>query len=102
MVSQAKVRHVVLLTWKPTATAAQKRAAEEAFHDLPRHVTQISALSCGSALEFAEGGADFAAVLDFASADDWRAYQEHPAHRALVAERLAPILAGRSVIQFDA
>ncbi|GAB2863470.1 Dabb family protein [Actinocorallia aurea] len=90
-----------MLAWKATATAAQKQAAEAAFHELPRHVTQIRAFSCGADLGLTDGAHDFAAVLDFDGADDWRTYQDHPAHRALISEHLAPILASRSVIQFD-
>ncbi|WP_410050082.1 Dabb family protein [Actinomadura sp. CNU-125] len=68
---------------------------------MPRAVEEIRALSCGGDLGLTGGAHDFAAVLDFADADAWRAYQEHPAHRALVADLLKPILAERATVQFD-
>ncbi|MEO3787516.1 Dabb family protein [Actinocorallia sp. B10E7] len=95
------VRHIVLLRWTETATAEQKRHAETAFHKLAEQIPQIGHISCGSDLGLTDGAHDFAAVLDFADAEDWRAYQGHEAHKALIADHLAPILAERSVIQFD-
>jgi len=95
------VRHIVLLRWTETATEQQKQDAERAFHSLPEKVSQIQKLVCGADLALTPGAHDFAAVLDFASAEDWRAYQAHDAHKAMIAEYLAPILAERSVIQFD-
>lgn len=96
------VRHIVLLRWIETATEEQKQDAEKAFHSLAENVPQIQKLVSGADLALTQGAHDFAAVLDFRSVEDWRAYQAHEAHKAMIAEYLAPILAERSVIQFDA
>lgn len=94
------MRHIVLLQWTETATDQQKQEAETAFHTLASEIPQILDISCGSDLGLTEGAHDFAAVLTFADVEGWRAYQAHEAHKALVADHLKPILAGRSVIQF--
>ncbi|RSN72083.1 MULTISPECIES: Dabb family protein [Actinomadura] len=95
------LRHIILLRWSPEATEAQRAAAADAFRALPAAIGQIRALSCGPDLALGENGHDFAAVLDFDDADGWHAYQRHPAHRALVADLVAPILAERAAIQID-
>ncbi|MFV2179080.1 Dabb family protein [Actinomadura sp. LOL_016] len=95
------LRHIILLRWSPEATDAQLEAAAAGFRALPGAIGEIRALACGPDLALAEGGHDFAAVLDFDDADGWRAYQRHAAHRALVADLLAPVLAERAAIQID-
>lgn len=95
------MRHIVLLQWTETATDEQKQEAETAFHNLAAKIPQILDISCGNNLGLTEGAHDFAAVLTFADVEGWRAYQSHEAHKALVSDHLKPILAARSVIQFD-
>ena len=48
-----------------------------------------------------EGNFDFVVVADFASADDYVVYRDHPLHRALISERIAAPLAERAAVQFD-
>ncbi|GAA2253374.1 Dabb family protein [Actinomadura luteofluorescens] len=96
------MRHIVVLRWSDEATASQKRAAEAGFAVLPESIPQIRALRCGPDLGLGPGNHDFAAELDFDTVEDWRAYQESPAHKDFVTRTLKPILAGRAAIQFDA
>ncbi|GAA0936485.1 Dabb family protein [Actinocorallia libanotica] len=95
------MRHIVLLQWTETATDQQKREAETAFHNLPARIPEILDFFGGSDRGLTGGAHDFAAVFTFADVEGWRAYQDHEAHKALVADHLKPILAGRAVIQFD-
>ncbi|QFG26202.1 Dabb family protein [Actinomadura sp. WMMB 499] len=95
------LRHIILLRWSPDATDARREAAAAAFRALPGAIGEIRALACGPDLALGDNEHDFAAVLDFDDADGWHAYQRHPAHRALVADVLAPILARRAAIQID-
>jgi hypothetical protein len=39
-------------------------------------------------------------VADFASIDAYLAYRDHPAHQAVLADRIRPILAARAAVQF--
>lgn len=93
------IRHVLLLRWKPEATTAQREAALQGFHRLGDHVPRIRALTARMDAGLAEGNADLLVTMDFDDADAWRAYQEHPEHRALIEKVLRPILAGRTAIQ---
>ena len=45
------------------------------------------------------GNADYGLVALFADETGWRAYQEHPAHKAAVANLVQPIAAQRTAIQ---
>ncbi|SEF59782.1 Stress responsive A/B Barrel Domain [Thermomonospora echinospora] len=95
------LRHIIMLRWTPEATEDQKKAAEAGFRALPGAIAQIRGLACGPDLGLSTGAHDFAAVLDFDGADDWRVYQGHPAHRALVDGLIRPILDERASVQFD-
>ena len=44
---------------------------------------------------------DFVVVADFANADDYTTYRDHPSHRAFIAEEIAPRLAERASVQYD-
>jgi hypothetical protein len=47
------------------------------------------------------GNFDFAVVADFENAESYRAYRDHPAHRAVIAECIAPIRADRASVQYE-
>lgn len=93
------IRHVLLLHWTPEATAAQREAALQGFQRLSGDVPQIQALTVRADAGLAEGNADLLVTMDFVDADAWRAYQDHPAHRALIEKVLRPILARRTATQ---
>ncbi|MBB6119536.1 Dabb family protein [Nocardiopsis algeriensis] len=93
------IRHVLLLQWTTEATTAQREAALDGFERLPSQVPHIQNLVLEEDEGLAEGNADLLVTMDFADAEAWRAYQEHPAHRALIESALRPILARRSALQ---
>lgn len=93
------IRHVLLLRWTAEATPAQRDTAIRGFHDLPGQIPQIRDLTVLADAGLAEGNADTMVTMDFASADAWREYQQHPAHRAFVESALRPILAERTALQ---
>lgn len=93
------IRHVLLLHWKPEATTGQRKAALDGFHQIGESIPQIRALTVRTDAGLAEGNADLLVTMDFDDADAWRAYQDHPEHRALIEKVLRPILAQRTAIQ---
>lgn len=46
-----------------------------------------------------EGNASLLFILEFDSREAWEAYGDHPAHKALIAERIAPALAAKAFLQ---
>jgi hypothetical protein len=96
----AAFRHVVLFRWKPGTGERELEALERALAALPRAIPEIRAYRFGRDAGQASGNFDFAIVADFADEDAWRRYLAHPAHTALVAERVRPIAAERAATQF--
>jgi len=95
----AGFRHVVLFRWKPGTSDSQLAALEQGLRALPAAVPEIRAYRFGRDERLVAGNWDFAIVADFADREAWRRYAEHPAHLALIAERVRPISAERAALQ---
>lgn len=94
-------RHVVLMTWTEEATDEQVESVAEGLRALPRQVPSVRAFSFGRDAGVSPGNADLAVVADFDDEQGYRDYTAHPAHVRLVNERIKPILADRTAVQFD-
>lgn len=84
----AKVlRHVVLLKFKPEATATQIREIEEAFAALPKKIDTITAFEWGTdvAPENRSEGFTHCFLVTFANEAGRDVYLPHPAHQEFVA-----------------
>lgn len=95
------IRHVVLFRFTPGTTPADINAIVEGLSGLPRAIPEIVDYRLGRDLAVNDGNADFAVVADFADADDYLAYRDHPLHRGLLAERIAPHVEARMAVQFE-
>lgn len=95
------IRHVVVFTWLPGASDAQKQAVTERLAELPSSIPTVRRYSFGADAGINDGNDDFAIVADFDSVDDYVAYRDHPAHQALITECIAPIRASRTAVQFE-
>ncbi|MFD0978616.1 Dabb family protein [Tropicimonas aquimaris] len=79
------LRHIVLVTFKPEATAEERaalRAAVEGFRD---NVPEVRALECGENVGKGPNHHDFAVVADFDDMAAFRRYIDSDLHRAYVA-----------------
>ncbi len=95
------IRHVVGLTWTADATEAHVAAIRAALAELPGQIPEIRVYTFGSDLGLVDGNADFAIVADFDDVDAWRRYERHPAHQAVLTDRIRPILAARAAMQLE-
>ena len=95
------LRHVVCLTWTEDATPEAVAAVEAALAELPARIPELRAYRFGGDAGLASGNADFAVVADFDDEDGWRRYQKHPAHQAVLVDRIRPILASRAAVQLQ-
>ena len=95
------LRHVVCLTWTEDATPEAVAAVEAALAELPARIPELRAYRFGGDAGLVSGNADFAVVADFDDADGWRRYMEHPAHQAVLVDRIRPILASRVAVQLQ-
>ena len=97
------LRHLVLLRFKPTASAADIGSIEAAFCALRTLVPGVSGLEWGTdaSPEGLAKGFTHAFMLSFADAAHRDAYLPHPAHQAFVAQ-LKPVLDDVLVLDYEA
>jgi hypothetical protein len=93
-------RHVVLLRLVPEATAEQRQAVLDGLATLPGQIPELRSYVFGPDAGISEGNFDLAVVAEVDDADAYRAYATHPAHLAVIAELIRPILAERVAVQF--
>ena len=95
------IRHAVMFRFKPGTTPADISAIVEGLGGLPRAIPEIAAYQFGRDIGVNDGNFDFAVVADFATTDHYLVYRDHPLHRALITERIAPHVEARAAVQFD-
>ena len=93
--------HLGMLTLDNTATNEQRSSIAEGLAGLVGVVDGLVSARVGLDLNLTEGSASLVFLMEFNSEDAWRAYSSHPAHKALVTERIAPILTSRASLQVD-
>ncbi|MEW9528631.1 Dabb family protein [Microbispora sp. NPDC049125] len=94
-------RHVVLMSWTEDATEEQKAQVAERLSTLPDAIPEVRSYQIGADAGINEGNFSFAVVAGFDSREDYVVYRDHPVHRAVVTESIAPILAARAAVQYD-
>jgi hypothetical protein len=97
------LRHVVLLRFRPEATAEQRAAVEAAFAALPSEIAEVRSLEWGTdcSPEGLSRGFTHCFSLGFASTLDRDTYLVHPRHRAFSA-LAEPHLADVLVLDYHA
>jgi hypothetical protein len=95
------IRHVVMFRWKPETTPEDVAAIEEGLSKMPSEVPEIQRYTYGADVGINEGNFDFVVVADFATADDYVVYRDHPTHRAFIEQHTRPNMAERASVQFE-
>ena len=95
------IRHVVLFTWTTEVTTEQMERSLTRADALAPLMAGLRAYHAGPDAGLIPGNFDFAVVADFDDAESYLAYRDNPAHRAVIAERIRPIMAGRSALQYE-
>ena len=93
-------RHVVMFQWKPEATSAAQAAAADALTELGQQIDVVRNYQFGPDAGLAGANWDFVLVADFDDEAGYLTYRDHPAHQALIADMLAPIVAQRAGVQY--
>jgi hypothetical protein len=94
-------RHVVLIEFVDDTTDEQKAAFRAALEALPAQIPEVLDCRVGPDAGLTDTNHDFAIVADFADADAYAAYRDHPAHDEFKATYLAPLAAGRVAVQYE-
>jgi hypothetical protein len=93
------VRHVVIFVFRPGTTDEQIAAVTEGLEALPAQIPEIRDYRVGPDLGLNEGNYQYAVVADFGTVDEYLVYRDHPAHVAVITERIRPILESRAAVQ---
>ncbi len=93
------LRHIVLLQWQESVGESERTQMLDGLRELIEILPGVAASVVATNLELSPGSHDAALVVDFEDEAAWRSYQDNPAHKAFVAEHLAPNLSNRSAIQ---
>jgi len=85
--STKMLRHVVVLSFKPTTTPEQIEEIERAFAALPSQIEAIRDFEWGTnvSIENSSAGYTHCFFVTFGSEEDRAVYLPHPAHEAFVA-----------------
>ena len=94
-------RHIVMFEWAEGTTTGQQEEVAAKLAELPAVIPEIGTLSLGTDAGVNQGNFDFVVVGDFAGRDEYVAYRDHPAHRAVVEDYIKPILGRRAAIQYE-
>src|SRR4051794_13103406 len=92
-------RHISLIRWQPSSDQAARDAVLDALRGLPAQIDTIRSYVLGTDARINEGNFDLAIVADFDDEAGYLAYRDHPVHKQLLAERVAPIMQDRAAVQ---
>lgn len=95
------IRHVVLFSWKPEATAEQVEQIATELRKMAAGIPVIKAYAFGTDAGINQGNFDFAVTADFDDEAGYLTYRDHPDHRAIVSTYITPIAAQRAAAQFE-
>jgi hypothetical protein len=95
------VEHVVLFKLKPEATSAQREAMLAGLGSLRGAVPGIVDLSCGQNFSERNQGYEIGLVVRFTDRAALDVYLPHPAHRAVVEEKVRPIMDAVIVVDYE-
>ena len=93
-------RHVVMFQWVEGVDRADIDAAAAALDALVADVPEVVSYVHGPDLGVSEGNFDYVIVGDFASAEDYVVYRDHPEHQRIIAEMIKPHVATRAAVQY--
>lgn len=96
------IRHVVVFRWTPEITPEQVALIRSELARLPSVVPSVRSFQLGPDAGITKGNADFAVAAEFDDAAGFAAYRDHPAHVAIIREHIAPFIAERLAVQFEA
>lgn len=95
------IEHIVLFKLKEEATTQQREAMLAGLKSLRQSVPGIVELSCGENFSERNQGYEIGLVVRFTDRAALDTYLPHPAHRAVVEEKIRPIMEGVIVVDYE-
>ncbi len=94
-------RHVVMFKWADGVDGGHVAAAADGFNKLADVIPEIQSYRHGADLGLSEQNYDYVVVGDFASADDYIVYRDHPVHQQFIADMIMGNISERAAIQYE-
>jgi hypothetical protein len=94
------VDHLVIFAVKDDASEEDVQDLLASLRDLRGSISNVMDLSVGEDFSGRAKGYTHGLFVRFRTADDLRAYLDHPEHRAVV-EKLDAVTSGRLVVDYD-
>ena len=97
------VTHVVTFTWNDDTTPEivdDIHTRLQAWIDRGEGLEGLESWQAGRDLGLATGNAAYGVSATFADQEAYERYRDHPEHRAIISEHIAPRIAVRSGLQF--
>jgi hypothetical protein len=98
-VTDGPLQHTVLLALAPDVSDEHVAAIVAGLAALPGLVETLDAIEVERDLGVDPRSAQLLIRARFPSVAAWQAYQDHPAHRAVIDDLIAPVLVARSAVQ---
>jgi hypothetical protein len=93
-------RHVAMFKWAEGVEDAHVQRISTGLDGLPGAIPEIQAYHHGPDAGLSDTNYDYVVVGDFADADGYRAYRDHPVHRRLIDELITGNVAARAAVQY--
>ncbi|WP_040801428.1 Dabb family protein [Nocardia higoensis] len=91
--------HIGVLTLQESATEQDRQAITDGLAALVEVVDGLQSVATATGLGLRAGTADVVFHLTFSSVEAWESYADHPAHKALIADTIAPVLVAKTFAQ---
>lgn len=91
--------HIVTFKWQ--ADQFDDQPVADALNGLIPSLAGVQRYVCGADIDLSPGSYDFAVVGIFDSRDHFIAYRDHPEHRRIIDELIAPNVDTRTVVQLE-
>ncbi len=92
--------HMAMFRFRAGTTEDQIGAITEGLGSLPGEIDVLMAYRFGPDAGIAEGSWDYAVAADFTDETHYPEYSNHPAHVAVLKERIAPVVEDIARVQF--
>ncbi len=95
------ITHCALFTFNEGTKDEEIEDLMSALETLKDDIPEIQSFRAGKGSDLASTTCDFAVVAEFADLDAYKIYATHAAHIKVIENKLKPILATRTAIQFE-
>lgn len=95
------IRHTVMFRWADDVADEHVDTVCAALAALPGQIPEIAAYTFGPDARIGVGNYDFVVVADFADADAYTTYRDHPIHQDFIRDHIAGKVVERAAVQFQ-